>query len=147
MIDEDFSLKLIKWYQINKRDLPWRKTKNPYKIRISEIILQQTRVLQGLPYYIRFIEKFPDVKSLAQADEEEVLKMWLGLGYYSRARNLHFTAKYISNELKGIFPNSFNELIQLKGIGEYTASNFFCIIYTIINFFLLGFCYFFVKEI
>ena len=122
MIDEDFSLKLIKWYQINKRDLPWRKTKNPYKIWISEIILQQTRVLQGLPYYIRFIEKFPDVKSLAQADEEEVLKTWQGLGYYSRARNLHFTAKYISNELKGIFPNSFNELIQLKGIGEYTAS-------------------------
>ena len=101
MIDEDFSLKLIKWYQLNKRDLPWRKTKNPYKIWISEIILQQTRVLQGLPYYIRFIEKFPDVKSLAQADEEEVLKMWQGLGYYSRARNLHFTAKYIPNELKG----------------------------------------------
>ena len=101
MIDEDFSLKLIKWYQLNKRDLPWRKTKNPYKIWISEIILQQTRVLQGLPYYIRFIKKFPDVQSLAQADEEEVLKMWQGLGYYSRARNLHFTAKYISNELQG----------------------------------------------
>ena len=108
--------------KLNKRDLPWRKTNNPYKIWISEIILQQTRVLQGLPYYIRFIEKFPDVKSLAKADEEEVLKMWQGLGYYSRARNLHFTAKYISNELQGIFPNSFNELIQLKGIGEYTAS-------------------------
>ena len=122
MIDEDFSLKLIKWYQINKRDLPWRKTKNPYKIWISEIILQQTRVEQGLPYYIRFLDKFPNVAKLAEADEEEILKLWQGLGYYSRARNLHSTATYIFYNLKGIFPNNFNELIKLKGVGEYTAS-------------------------
>ena len=122
MIDEDFSLKLIKWYQINKRDLPWRKTKNPYKIWISEIILQQTRVEQGLPYYIRFLDKFPNVAKLAEADEEDILKLWQGLGYYSRARNLHSTAKYIFYNLKGVFPNNFNGLIKLKGVGEYTAS-------------------------
>ena len=101
MIDVDFSLKLIKWYLENKRDLPWRITKDPYHIWISEIILQQTRVDQGLPYYFRFSEKFPNVVSLANADEEEVLKLWQGLGYYSRARNLHYTAKYISNNLDG----------------------------------------------
>ena len=122
MIDVDFSLKLIKWYLENKRDLPWRMTKDPYHIWISEIILQQTRVNQGLPYYFRFSEKFPNVASLANADEEEVLKLWQGLGYYSRARNLHYTAKYVSNKLDGKFPDKYNDLIKLKGIGEYTAA-------------------------
>ena len=122
MIDEDFSLELIKWYNINKRDLPWRKTKDPYKIWISEIILQQTRVDQGLPYYLKFINEFPKVQNLANSSEEKVLKLWQGLGYYSRARNLHFSSKLISNKLKGKFPGNYNELIKLKGIGEYTAS-------------------------
>ena len=99
MIDEDFSLKLIKWYNVNKRDLPWRKTNDPYKIWISEIVLQQTRVDQGLPYYLNFIKEFPKVQNLANASENKVLKLWQGLGYYSRARNLHFTSKLISNEL------------------------------------------------
>ena len=122
MNDVDFSLKLIKWYLENKRDLPWRMTKDPYHIWISEIILQQTRVDQGLPYYIRFSKKFPNVASLANANEEEVLKLWQGLGYYSRARNLHYTAKYISKNLDGKFPDKYKDLIKLKGIGEYTAA-------------------------
>lgn len=122
MIDEDFSLKLIKWYNVNKRELPWRKTDDPYKIWISEIILQQTRVDQGLPYYLNFVKEFPNIQKLADASEEKVLKLWQGLGYYSRARNLHFTSKFISNELKGKFPKKYNELIKLKGVGEYTAS-------------------------
>ena len=122
MIDVDFSLQIIKWYLVNKRDLPWRMTKDPYHIWISEIILQQTRVDQGLPYYFRFSEKFPNVASLANADEEEVLKLWQGLGYYSRARNLHYTAKYVSNKLDGKFPEKYKDLIKLKGIGEYTAA-------------------------
>ena len=90
----DFSNKIIGWYQQNKRDLPWRNTNDPYKIWLSEIILQQTRVSQGLPYYINFVTAFPTIKDLASADEQEVLKLWQGLGYYSRARNLHFTAKF-----------------------------------------------------
>ena len=122
MIDEDFSLKLIKWYNVNKRDLPWRKTNDPYKIWISEIVLQQTRVDQGLPYYLNFIKEFPKVQNLANANEDKVLKLWQGLGYYSRARNLHFTAKLISKELNGKFPENYNELLKLKGVGEYTAS-------------------------
>ena len=122
MIDVDFSLQIIKWYLVNKRDLPWRMTKDPYHIWISEIILQQTRVDQGLPYYFRFSEKFPNVASLANADEEEVLKLWQGLGYYSRARNLHDTAKYIAYELDGVFPEDYDSLIKLKGVGDYTAS-------------------------
>ena len=122
MIDEDFSLKLIKWYDINKRDLPWRKTNDPYKIWISEIILQQTRVDQGLPYYLKFINEFPKVQNLANSSEEKVLKLWQGLGYYSRARNLHFSSKLISKKFKGKFPENYKELLKLKGIGEYTAS-------------------------
>ena len=122
MIDEDFSLKLIKWYNVNKRDLPWRKTNDPYKIWISEIVLQQTRVDQGLPYYLNFIKEFPKVQNLANASENKVLKLWQGLGYYSRARNLHFSSKLISNELKGKFPDNYDDLLKLKGIGEYTAS-------------------------
>jgi A/G-specific adenine glycosylase len=118
----NFTSELINWYQQNKRDLPWRETRDPYKIWISEIILQQTRVAQGLEYYYRFIETFPNVVSLAQAPEDQVLKLWQGLGYYSRARNLHFTAKFIANELQGVFPTNYQQLIKLKGVGEYTAA-------------------------
>lgn len=118
----DFSEILISWYRNNKRDLPWRKTTNPYKIWLSEIILQQTRVDQGLDYYIKFIKHYPTIKDLANAHEEEVLKLWQGLGYYSRARNLHFTAKIITNNHDGIFPNNYKDIISLKGIGEYTAA-------------------------
>ena len=117
-----FSKKLILWYLAHKRDLPWRTTAIPYYIWLSEIILQQTRVEQGLPYYQAFVTEYPTVDNLANASEEEVLKLWQGLGYYSRARNLHATAKYISNELNGIFPISYKELIKLKGVGDYTAS-------------------------
>ena len=118
----DFTNLLIEWYLQNKRDLPWRNTTNPYPIWLSEIILQQTRVAQGMPYFYAFLESFPTIKELAIADEQQVLKLWQGLGYYSRARNLHQTAQYIANELDGVFPNSYAGLIQLKGIGEYTAA-------------------------
>ncbi|MDR0866239.1 MAG: A/G-specific adenine glycosylase [Candidatus Symbiothrix sp.] len=113
---------LIKWYKKNQRDLPWRNIQDPYKIWVSEIILQQTRVVQGLEYYNRFTGRFPDVKSLAEADEQEVLKYWQGLGYYSRARNLHFAAKTIMNEYNGEFPKDYNKVLKLKGIGGYTAA-------------------------
>ena len=118
----NFSNTLIYWYLQKDRNLPWRTTKNPYFIWLSEIMLQQTRVAQGLSYYLKFTEHFPTVFHLANAEESTVLKMWQGLGYYSRARNLHFTAKFIANELKGEFPSSYDELIKLKGIGDYTAS-------------------------
>lgn len=118
----NFSNRLIQWYLANKRDLPWRNTKNPYNIWLSEIILQQTKVNQGLPYYYRFTQKFPTIFDLAKAPEEQVLKLWQGLGYYSRARNLHFSAQYIVKELKGEFPVTYKELIKLKGVGDYTAS-------------------------
>jgi A/G-specific adenine glycosylase len=117
-----FSKKLANWYSTNKRDFPWRETKNPYLIWLSEIILQQTRTLQGLPYYKNFAKAYPTVFDLAKATEGSVLKLWQGLGYYSRARNLHFTAKYIVNNLNGEFPKTYNELLQLKGVGDYTAS-------------------------
>lgn len=117
-----FSKQLIYWYLQNKRNLPWRSTLNPYTIWLSEIILQQTRVDQGMSYYLKFIKKFPTVFDLAAASEEQVLKLWQGLGYYSRARNLHFSAKYIVNELNGEFPTTYNELLKLKGVGDYTAS-------------------------
>ena len=118
----NFTNLLIEWYLQKKRDLPWRNTTNPYPIWLSEIILQQTRVAQGMPYFYAFLESFPTVKELAIANEQQVLKLWQGLGYYSRARNLHQTAQYIANELDGVFPNSYAGLIQLKGIGEYTAA-------------------------
>lgn len=118
----NFSKILIKWYLQNKRDLPWRNTKNPYFIWLSEIILQQTRVNQGLAYYKKFIIAFPTVFHLAKADENTVLKLWQGLGYYSRARNLHFSAQYIVNELDGKFPDTYKGLLTLKGVGDYTAS-------------------------
>lgn len=117
-----FSNTLIFWYLQNSRELPWRKTNNPYFIWLSEIMLQQTRVAQGLSYYLKFTETFPTVFDLAKADESTVLKMWQGLGYYSRARNLHFTAKQIANEFNGEFPKTYKEIIKLKGIGDYTAS-------------------------
>ncbi len=116
------SSQLIDWYVANKRDLPWRNTTDPYKIWISEIILQQTRVDQGLSYYLRFVERFPDVFVLAEADEDEVLKYWQGLGYYSRARNLHASAKIIVEKYGGKFPEKYEDVLQLKGVGEYTAA-------------------------
>ncbi|WP_233883168.1 A/G-specific adenine glycosylase [Tenacibaculum piscium] len=113
---------LIYWYLKNKRDLPWRKTKDPYLVWLSEIMLQQTRVAQGLPYFLRFTTNFETVFDLAKAEQDLVLKLWQGLGYYSRARNLHFTAKYIADELQGVFPTTYKELLTLKGVGDYTAS-------------------------
>ena len=117
-----FNSTLTIWYSANKRDLPWRKSKNPYNIWLSEIILQQTQVKQGLPYYEAFISNFPTIEDLAKASETEVLKLWQGLGYYSRARNLHFSAKHITKNLNGVFPKNFKGLLQLKGVGDYTAS-------------------------
>ena len=117
----DLTSKLISWYRQNKRDLPWRRTKDPYLIWLSEIILQQTRINQGLPYYLKFAKQFPTVHHLAKAEEKEVLKLWQGLGYYSRARNLHSASKYISKDLHGKFPSTYNEIIKLKGVGQYTA--------------------------
>ena len=113
---------LLAWYLQNKRDLPWRNTTDPYPIWLSEIMLQQTRVAQGLPYYLSFMEAFPTVFDLANADEEHVLKLWQGLGYYSRARNMHQTAKIIAHDFNGIFPNNYTDLLKLKGIGQYTAA-------------------------
>lgn len=120
--NEKFYNTLKMWYLINKRDLPWRKTKDPYFIWLSEIILQQTRIAQGTSYYEKFADKFEDVFALANSDEKTVLKMWQGLGYYSRARNLHSTAKEIAGSYNGKFPNNYKSLIKLKGIGDYTAS-------------------------
>jgi A/G-specific adenine glycosylase len=117
-----FSSTLTNWYSIYKRELPWRNTKNPYNIWLSEIILQQTQIKQGLPYYEAFTNKYPTIFDLANADERDILKLWQGLGYYSRARNLHATAKSIVTEFNGEFPKSYKELITLKGIGDYTAS-------------------------
>ena len=118
----DFANSLTQWYLKNKRDLPWRNTKDPYLIWLSEIMLQQTRVAQGMPYYYAFTNAFPTVFDLANATEQEVLKLWQGLGYYSRARNLHKTAQYIAHSRNGVFPASFKELMELKGVGEYTAA-------------------------
>jgi len=117
-----FSNLLVQWYLQNKRDLPWRNDTNPYTIWLSEIMLQQTRVAQGLPYYLRFTQAFPTVFDLANASEQEVLKLWQGLGYYSRARNLHKTAQQIANGHNGKFPQTYKELLKLKGVGEYTAA-------------------------
>jgi len=113
---------LTVWYQHNKRNLPWRTKKDPYWVWVSEIILQQTRVDQGTAYFLRFIERFPDVKTLADAPENEVLKLWQGLGYYSRARNMHVAARQIMNEFNGSFPDTINNIEKLKGIGSYTAA-------------------------
>jgi len=118
----DFNQRITEWYRINKRDLPWRKTRNPYFIWVSEIILQQTRIGQGLDYYLRFVDTFPDVSALAKASEQQVLEVWKGLGYYSRARNMHFTAQQVIEDFEGVFPSTFDTLISLKGIGQYTAA-------------------------
>lgn len=117
-----FAEEILKWYHINKRDLPWRATTDPYKIWLSEIMLQQTRVAQGTPYYHAFVENFPTVRDLADAPEEKVMKLWQGLGYYSRARNLHATAQKVAYELNGQFPDTYKGLLGLKGVGDYTAS-------------------------
>lgn len=117
-----FSDKIVEWYLENRRNLPWRETNDPYKIWLSEIILQQTRVIQGLPYYLKFIERFPDIKALAMATEEEVLRLWQGLGYYTRARNLHHCATQVLDTYDGIFPKDYAALRKLKGIGDYTAA-------------------------
>lgn len=117
-----FTKIVTRWYSNNKRILPWRQTKDPYYIWLSEIILQQTQVKQGLPYYEVFVSKYPSVFDLANAKENDVLKLWQGLGYYSRARNLHTTAKHIVSDLNGVFPNNYKDLLKLKGVGDYTAS-------------------------
>ncbi|NND52793.1 MAG: A/G-specific adenine glycosylase [Flavobacteriaceae bacterium] len=117
-----FSRRITNWYSVNKRSLPWRESQNPYQIWLSEIIMQQTQINQGLPYYQKFSQKYPTIFDLANASETEILKLWQGLGYYSRARNLHQTAKHIVNKFNGEFPKTFDELIRLKGVGDYTAS-------------------------
>ena len=113
---------IIKWYQIHKRNLPWRKTKDPYKIWVSEIILQQTQIKTGINYYLKFLKHFPTIKVLANSSENHVLTIWEGLGYYNRALNMLYTAKTVQNELDGVFPSIYDKLINLKGIGEYTAA-------------------------
>ena len=115
---KDFSKILLKWYKVHKRPLPWRDSRDPYRIWISEIILQQTRVVQGYDYFLRFMERFPNIDALASAPEDEVLKYWEGLGYYSRARNLHAAAK----SMNGVFPSTYEDVLALKGVGEYTAA-------------------------
>jgi A/G-specific adenine glycosylase len=117
----DLGKKVISWYESQGRDLPWRETSSPYHIWIAETILQQTRIQQGIGYYYRFIERFPDVNTLAEASQDEVLKYWEGLGYYSRARNLHAASKQLVEEFGGEFPNHHDELIKLKGVGPYTS--------------------------
>ena len=118
----NFTIDISHWYSVNKRILPWRESKDPYKVWLSEIILQQTKVEQGMPYFHAFVSKYPKVSDLANASEEEVLHLWQGLGYYSRARNLHFTAKKITEDYDGKFPNTYKELLKLKGVGDYTAA-------------------------
>lgn len=117
-----FHLRIVEWYRQNKRNLPWRDTKNPYFIWLSEIILQQTRVAQGIKYYKKFVKNYPTVKDLADADEQEILNNWQGLGYYSRARNLHTAAKQIITEHNGIFPTTYENIKKLKGVGDYTSA-------------------------
>lgn len=117
-----FSEKIIRWYEENGRSLPWRGIRDPYRIWISEIILQQTRIEQGRSYYERFVKAYPTVSDLAQASEEQVLKLWQGLGYYSRARNLHAAARHIADKLNGTFPSTYEDVLALKGVGRYTAA-------------------------
>lgn len=118
----NFTSKLLFWYQQNRRELPWRNTQDPYVVWLSEVILQQTRVNQGLAYFEAFVKTFPTVFDLAAAEEETVLKLWQGLGYYSRARNLHHTAQAVVENFNGKFPESYQQLLKLKGVGDYTAS-------------------------
>lgn len=118
----EFNSKILRWYKKNFRHLPWRETKNPYYIWVSEVILQQTKIDQGLPYFEKFIKKYPKISDLANAKEEEILKLWQGLGYYSRAVNMHFAAKQIMQEFDGKFPDNYMNIIRLKGIGKYSAA-------------------------
>ena len=113
---------LLSWFAREGRDLPWRRTRDPYRIWLSEVILQQTRVAQGLEYYLRFTERFPDIAALAAAPEDEVLKLWQGLGYYSRARNLHAAARQVMSRFGGVFPATYGEVRALPGVGDYTAA-------------------------
>ena len=117
-----FSNEIIGWYSENGRSLPWRETKDPYRIWLSEIILQQTRVSQGLPYYEKFIKHYPDLNGFANAEETDILKLWQGLGYYSRARNMHKCARLVQRDFGGFFPSTYAQLLQLPGIGPYTAA-------------------------
>ncbi|RYD71489.1 MAG: A/G-specific adenine glycosylase [Sphingobacteriales bacterium] len=118
----NFADELLRWYQQNKRDLPWRDTTDAYVIWLSEVILQQTRVEQGLPYFRRFLNRYPNVSSFALAAEDDILKLWQGLGYYSRGRNMLKTARLVQEQYKGVFPSNYTDLIKLKGIGTYTAA-------------------------
>ena len=122
MATSKFSKNLLRWHETYDRNMPWKNRTDAYAIWLSEIILQQTRVEQGLPYYLRFLDKFPTIHHLAKAEEQAVMKLWEGLGYYSRARNLHFTAKHISEQLDGQFPDTYKGLLTLKGVGPYTAA-------------------------
>jgi A/G-specific adenine glycosylase len=122
MEELNFTNNLISWFKVTPREMPWNETKDPYLIWLSEIILQQTRVQQGLPYYEKFVSAFPNVQSMAKASEEDVLSLWKGLGYYSRARNMYLTAKVICEKYDGKFPSEYKELLNLKGIGTYTAA-------------------------
>ncbi len=117
-----FSEEIVRWYEAHKRDLPWRQTQDAYVIWLSEVILQQTRVAQGLPYFERFVAHYPDVHAFAAASEGEILRHWQGLGYYSRARNMHKAAKLVVSEMGGVFPTSYDQLLRLPGVGEYTAA-------------------------
>ena len=126
---EDFSDILLDWYARCGRDLPWRRTRDPYRIWLSEVILQQTRIAQGMDYYLRFVARFPDVGALAAADEDEVLKLWQGLGYYSRARNLHAAARQVVERYGGRFPAAYADVRSLKGVGDYTAAAVCSIVY------------------
>jgi A/G-specific adenine glycosylase len=118
----NFDRIILAWYEKNKRDLPMRRTRDPYRTWVAEVIFQQTRISQGMDYYLKFLETFPDVCALASASEEEVLKRWQGLGYYNRALNLHSAARYIRDHLGGRMPGSYRELRQLRGVGKYTAA-------------------------
>ena len=120
---------LSQWYEVHQRYLPWRRNPDPYKVWLSEIILQQTRVEQGLPYYEAILQRFPDVRTLAEAPLDDLLKLWQGLGYYSRARNMHTAAKQVVNEFGGVFPKNYATLLHLKGVGEYTAAAISSIVY------------------
>jgi A/G-specific adenine glycosylase len=121
-IQVPFSERLLHWASSQHRPMPWKDEKNPYFIWLSEIILQQTKVEQGLPYFQNFAKTYPTISDLANAAEDDVMKLWQGLGYYSRARNLHATAKHIANNLNGVFPKTYEEILLLKGVGEYTAA-------------------------
>ncbi|HPK09738.1 MAG TPA: A/G-specific adenine glycosylase [Saprospiraceae bacterium] len=124
MIDtpKEFNLKLQQWHALNERDLPWKSNANAYKIWLSEIILQQTQVKQGTPYYLNFVKKYPDIQSFIKADLDDILALWKGLGYYSRARNMYEAAQQINETFDGLFPNNYQDILALKGIGKYTAA-------------------------